>query len=65
MKDTEQEKKQQQNLRNLPDKLQVCKFGSFVTGNINFQINKEYNSFNTSKLSLFLWKRKSKLALFK
>lgn len=54
MKDTEQEKKQQQNLRNLPDKLQVCKFGSFVTGNINFQINKEYNSFNTSKLSLFL-----------
>lgn len=54
MKDTEQEKKQQQNLRNLPDKLQVYKFGSFVTGNINFQMNKEYNSFNMSKLSLFL-----------
>lgn len=56
MKDTEQEKKQQQNLRNLPDKLQVCKFGSFVTGNINFQMNKEYNSFNTSKLSFSLKK---------
>lgn len=57
MKDTEQEKKQQQNLRNLPDKLQVCKFGSFVTGNINFQMNKEYNSFNTSKLSFSLKKK--------